>query len=705
MKNRKHYLELLDIIDSIHSINNKKDWPVILRKIARMFGAEEAFFASNENNILICTSSMRSTGEQYKHTKNETAAHTTIKNLQTLSIKDYDRFSSKSVYWAKRGVKSVLSVPVFFKDEVFGALQVVYFSKYTEFSKEDAALLEKIAKIISFVLYNNKHKERYNQAINMELKQIELIYKKQIPRTYKDEKFTQWMTDYLNRILRMTKAKAVGFVFPQEDIYVAVSTAGKKITFISYLKTQEVQNLITYGIWEKQVKDILLLEDLNSVNIEISSFAKMSNIKSALFVPIVINSEVIAVFAFGFDKINRVTKDYRIFLQTIAMHIMFAVETSKNLSRINSALSETEEKFTESFVLMMEARDTYTKGHSQRVAFYAKRIAEALGLNSDEQSMMYAAGLVHDIGKIGIPDAVLLKPGKLTKEECNIMKYHPEFSYQIIKDINRFKRIADSVRYHHERCDGSGYPEGLKSNDIPLGAKILAIADVFDAITTDRPYRKAMELEKAIDTMLSLKNEFDKEVLNGAIDILKESYLFEDMNEPYRNFMPEYIDNIRMEIFTKDFMTGLLRRKTFIEKVERAIKANKRFTVFYVDIKNLSRINYQYSMDVGDKVILATAEVLRKTKYKRFLARTQPDVFYFLYFGKSQPEIFAAELKEKLQNRVIEKLSKEEMDIYGWENIVDFYVAFSEFVPGKSAEDMMYECQKRKKEVEELINE
>ncbi len=699
MKNKHYYFELLNIIDLIHS-KNENSWSYILRKIAAVFNADEAFFALLNNDNIKCASSLEELSI-YVTTDKKSAAYISIKNKKSLLIKNYTEFSSKSVYWLKKGLKSLLSVPIFFEKETFGALQIAYFSKYVNFDKYEIDLLEKIAKVISLMLHSDKNKIRYEQTINMELQQIELIYNKHIPKTYKDKHFSRWITEYLKKILNITEASAVGFVLPYEDIYVAVSK--RREPFIAYSKNESVEKLITYKIWKKQIKNILLLEDLYKIDIELSSFAKESGIMSAIFVPIEINTEIVAIFAFGFENIDIPVKDYQILLQTIAMNVIFAIETSKNLSRLNSILTETEEKFTESFVLMMEARDTYTKGHSQRVAFYARKIAETLALSETERSMLYIAGIVHDIGKIGIPDAVLLKPGKLTEEEYKIIQYHSEFSYQIIKDINRFNTIADWVRYHHERCDGSGYPKGLKSKEIPLGSKILAIADVFDAITTNRPYRKALNFEEAIDLMVSKEKGLDKDILNKVTDTLRDSFIFEDMNEPYRHFMPEHIDTIRMEIFTKDFMTGLLRRKTFIKKTEQAIDSNKRFVMFYVDIKNLSRINYQYSMEVGDKVIITTAEVLKKIKYASFIARTQPDVFYFLYFDTIQPEILSCDLKKRLNNEVIRRLSKEEMNLEGWEKVIDFYISFSEFVPGKNAEDMMYECQKRKKEMEELI--
>ena len=704
MKEEKRSIDILDIVDLIYT-DHLNRWSLVLKKISDLFESDDAFFVANENNRLICHSSNEDMFCDYNTEEQESVGYLTINGEDKLSIKDYAAFEKHSLYWIDRGLKSVLSVPIVYDEKKFGVLEVVYFSKHVDFKKEDILILEKIAKIISFVLQCRQDKKKYEQTMSIEFEQIKLIHENRIPKTYKDQEFTQWIKDYLKKVLNVTSAATIGFSIPKQDIYVALSRKDDKHNIISYSKTKEVKDLITYKIWEKQILETIILEDLKDLGIELSDFARYYDVRSALFVPIKVNGKVIAVFAFGFNEYNMVAKDYQTFLQTVAMHIMFIVNMSENITDVSSLLSETEERFIESFVLMMEARDTYTKGHSQRVAFYAKKIAEELNLDEKEQVMLYAAGLIHDIGKIGVPDAILLKPGILTQEERKIIQYHPEFSYQIIKNINRFKDVAECVRYHHERCDGSGYPKGLKCSEIPIGAKILAMADVFDALTTSRPYRNALSLERVLDAMRYMKNQFDKDILERALPVLADSFIFKNMNECIRDFMPKEIDNIRMEIFTKDYMTGLLKRKTFIESVESAIEKGERFVMFYVDIKELSSINYKYSMDIGDKVILYTAEVLKNTKHIKFLARTDADVFYFIYFGKTQPELLSVGIKNRLKKNVVYELARIEMELDGWENIIDFYVSFSEFVPGKSVEDMMYECQNRKKEVEDMIND
>jgi HD-GYP domain-containing protein (c-di-GMP phosphodiesterase class II) len=148
-------------------------------------------------------------------------------------------------------------------------------------------------------------------------------------------------------------------------------------------------------------------------------------------------------------------------------------------------------------VSALDARDKYTRGHSERVATTARDIAAALQLPETEIEDIYISGLLHDIGKIGVPDHVLLKPGRLTDEEFDIIKQHPTIGYEILKQIPAMSSILPGVLHHHEAVDGRGYPYGLKGQAIPLMARILAVADSFDAMTSTRAYRPKMPLEKA----------------------------------------------------------------------------------------------------------------------------------------------------------------------------------------------------------------
>lgn len=149
----------------------------------------------------------------------------------------------------------------------------------------------------------------------------------------------------------------------------------------------------------------------------------------------------------------------------------------------------------------IDSRHPSTAGHSDRIADYAIRLAEDLHLNDDDLEILRMASLLHDIGKVGVPDAILTKPGPLTLEERAVMNQHPVLGENICAPLKSLRHVLPVIRHHHERMDGSGYPDGLRGSEIPLNARILQIADIYDALITDRPYRQAMQREGALQVL------------------------------------------------------------------------------------------------------------------------------------------------------------------------------------------------------------
>lgn len=162
----------------------------------------------------------------------------------------------------------------------------------------------------------------------------------------------------------------------------------------------------------------------------------------------------------------------------------------------------------------LDCKDHYTYGHSMRVAFFATTLGREWGLSDEELYDLELTALFHDIGKIGVPDSVLLKPSKLTDEEFDMMKSHPVKSAEILKGFEPFEEIAKFAKHHHERFDGRGYPDGLKEDEIPLFSRILLIADTFDAMTSSRPYRKGLSFQIAYDELNEFAGkQFDPELV------------------------------------------------------------------------------------------------------------------------------------------------------------------------------------------------
>jgi len=170
----------------------------------------------------------------------------------------------------------------------------------------------------------------------------------------------------------------------------------------------------------------------------------------------------------------------------------------------------------------LEAKDCYTRGHSDRVSRSSRRLSAMLGLGAHEIETVRQAGLLHDIGKIGVPEAVLRKQGPLDPGEWDEMRRHPLVGAQIVAPFEFFADGAQMIRHHHERWDGSGYPDGLAGVAIPLGARIVAVADVFDALTSDRPYRRAMDTQSAIEHLIAEAGRtLDEDVVAAFVGVAR----------------------------------------------------------------------------------------------------------------------------------------------------------------------------------------
>jgi putative nucleotidyltransferase with HDIG domain len=205
---------------------------------------------------------------------------------------------------------------------------------------------------------------------------------------------------------------------------------------------------------------------------------------------------IVAFLAFAYEEVSPFTLP--LFLApTLAAQRLFALyqeqrKLTEELVDVNATLERANLSFASALVATLDARDRYTAGHSTAVAVYARDIATQLGLSADQQELAHLCGLVHDIGKIGLSAGLLEKPGALNLEERREMQRHSEIGERILANVDTYAEIASVVRHHHERMDGEGYPDGLVGDEIPLLSQIIAVADAYNAMTSDRPYRDAM---------------------------------------------------------------------------------------------------------------------------------------------------------------------------------------------------------------------
>jgi putative nucleotidyltransferase with HDIG domain len=196
-------------------------------------------------------------------------------------------------------------------------------------------------------------------------------------------------------------------------------------------------------------------------------------------------------------------------------------ETAEELAAANVQLEKASLSFATALVTTLDARDRYTAGHSAAVAIYSRDIAARMGLSSEEQQLAHLCGLVHDIGKVGLAPGLVEKPGALTLEERRQMEEHPAIGERILQKVEDYTEIAQIVRHHHERVDGHGYPDGLYADEIPLIARIIAVADAYNAMTSDRPYRDAMPSRVArLRLAQAVESQFDTGVVAAFEAIL-----------------------------------------------------------------------------------------------------------------------------------------------------------------------------------------
>ena len=214
------------------------------------------------------------------------------------------------------------------------------------------------------------------------------------------------------------------------------------------------------------------------------------------------------------------------------------VDQIELLARVRSLLTlkqrtdelERAESVLFSLARSIEGKDPYTHGHCERLADYSSRLGRQLGLSEDQITALRRAGIVHDVGKIAVPDAILLKPGRLTPDEWAVIREHSVIGERICAPLKSFRLVLPIIRHHHEKLDGSGYPDGLRGEAIPIAARVLQIVDVYDALTTDRPYKKAFSIRDALQTMKEevakgwwdprIFDQFERLVRTGTADLL-----------------------------------------------------------------------------------------------------------------------------------------------------------------------------------------
>ena len=350
------------------------------------------------------------------------------------------------------------------------------------------------------------------------------------------------------------------------------------------------------------------------------------------------------------------------------IHMIELQRQKKELAKRKRQMEKVSLQMIQTLSTTIEAKDEYARGHSHRVAEYAALIANELGWDSEEiMNLKYAAHL-HDIGKIGIPDMLLNKPACLTPEEYSVIKEHTVIGAEILKNISLIPHVAEVARSHHEHYDGTGYPDGLAGENIPLSARIVAIADCYDAMNSKRIYRNALPPEKIFKEIENNRGiQFDPELTDIFLNLLCDDrvhicehceFLEDDPELPFiENEIENFVSNVMSTLQTQedsesfDFLTGLPMRSRG-EKLTAQFMQQYSGCLIFIDMDNLKKINDIHGHKAGDRTLKVLGTLLTESSQNSVVCRLGGDEFLLFIpeTDKEQVTAFIQDLFEKFEH-------------------------------------------------------
>ena len=349
------------------------------------------------------------------------------------------------------------------------------------------------------------------------------------------------LLNYLDNVYNIIAVEADNSNYISDSLKHIIKFNNYKLT-----KSNNLDKVLT--ILKKQQCDIIAIDSSIIEIDQLETLRKIQNFDEDLYIIVVIDTdnpsnkitiqELQDMSIQGYCEKNDKLAQLPLFIKTAIKYI----DQMRTITNINNELLKSQQQIESAYLesietlrLTVEAKDTYTRGHSDRVAAYSVLIGQKLGLSAEELRTLRIGGMFHDIGKIGIPDSILLKEGKLTKEEYDEIKKHPTIGKDILSNGSIFKEIIPIVLYHHERYDGTGYPYGLTEKDIPFLARIVSVADAFDAMTTKRSYRSDLDISYVKNEIKTkMGTQFDPIVATTFLEIINsEFHLIKEIQNNY----------------------------------------------------------------------------------------------------------------------------------------------------------------------------
>jgi two-component system sensor histidine kinase TtrS len=350
-------------------------------------------------------------------------------------------------------------------------------------------------------------------------------------------------------------------------------------------------------------------------------------------------------------------------LEQLAGDIGFAVNAFNQRLETRRLQQERVSNYEEtilSLVDMIEKRDTYTAGHTRRVAQYCQLIATQLGHGPEEVEKLKRAAILHDIGKIAIPDAVLLKPGKLTPLEYDLIKQHAEEGYRTLVRIDMYKELAEIMRYHHERVDGSGYPNGLEDGQIPRLSQIMAVADAFDAMTTNRIYKPRKDVPVALEELQQLAGQhYDPEVVEAAREALHDV-----RPPPLTDQLPKTpLERQRFAYFFDDQLTSA-HNASYLQLMLRNGLPARLNHAYLILLRHFSGLNQAAGWIAGNEALAGFVAAVMAKYPDAIVFRVMGDDFILLSAGRLAIDVAELKAASPLEGTQVE-VEARELDLHG----------------------------------------
>ena len=434
-------------------------------------------------------------------------------------LSTHEATSPWMLYLRQAKLRSSAAIPLVSGTRVFGALNL-YSKKRGFFDEANLQNLGMFANLAAAALENARISQelRKQLAFQTALREIDAailgsLDLRVVLRVLLDEVTTQLSFDAADVFLldpesqTLELAASRGFISPPKGLHLrlAETDAGRAVLD----------------------RMVVAIEDLNSSKAGArAEFFAREHIVSLACAPLISRGQVVGVLEVFARKKKPIDQDLVALLEALAYQAAIAVENARlfaNLQKATSEVSSAYDATIEGWSRAMDFRDRETEGHTLRVTGLTVEVARRLGLPEKDIVHVRRGALLHDMGKLAVPDSILLKPGKLTEEEWEVMRQHPSYAYEMLSHIAYLRPALDIPHCHHERWDGTGYPRGLKGEEIPLAARIFAVADVWDALTNDRPYRPAWSQEQALAYIKEQAGrQFDPQVVQAFLKVLEE---------------------------------------------------------------------------------------------------------------------------------------------------------------------------------------